>query len=166
MARPRLTDEQAIENFWSKVEKTDGCWNWKGPINTKGYGNYNSLKTNGLFDSRLAHRISYYIVNGEYDRELKVCHACDNPLCVNPNHLFLGTQSDNMQDCSNKGRNGQQNNPIKGEKHGRSKLDWGKVREIRKMYAEEKISKSELARQYDVDHKQIRNILNNINWVE
>jgi hypothetical protein len=155
-----------VERFWNKVEKTADCWTWKGAKTNKGYGIYSSFYKFGFFKSQFAHRVSYFLANGNFDSDLLVCHKCDNPSCVNPNHLFIGTYSDNAQDMSDKGRNGQQINSQKGEKHGRSKLDWNKVREIRKRYSEEKITKSELSRQYGVDHKQIRNILNNTNWVE
>ena len=76
------------------------CWLWKGRPNNSGYG---STTHNG---KRIgAHRLAYRIAYGPFDESLFVLHKCDTPLCVRPDHLFLGTQSDNMADCAKKGRN-------------------------------------------------------------
>lgn len=87
--------------FWEKVEIRDGnrCWSWVGSTDQHGYG---------LVDFRTqrvrAHRLSYEMHYGPIPDGMVVCHACDNPNCTNPNHLFLGTQAENMQDASRKGR--------------------------------------------------------------
>lgn len=86
------------ERFWQKVEKTDTCWLWRGSKNTTGYG---QLRTDRL---EKAHRISWEIHNGPIPDGLAVLHACDNPPCVNPSHLWLGTQADNARDRQAKGR--------------------------------------------------------------
>lgn len=91
------------ERFWEKVNKTNNlneCWNWTGAKRTK----YGSIKYKGkLID---AHRLSYMIYYNNYNINSTdfVCHKCDNPSCVNPNHLFLGSHSDNMKDAYLKGR--------------------------------------------------------------
>ena len=89
-----------IDNFWDKVSKEDpkSCWEWNGAMSS-GYG---SFHYNGKTES--AHRVSYRINIGEIPDGLFVCHHCDNPKCVNPNHFFLGTNGDNMRDAIKKGR--------------------------------------------------------------
>ena len=87
--------------FWSKVDKKpSGCWEWLGHRNEKGYGHFAIV---GQYP-RAAHRVAYRLANGHFDDSLFVCHRCDNPSCVNPDHLFLGTQQDNMDDMVQKGR--------------------------------------------------------------
>lgn len=103
MSKPPIyIDDKTIERFWKKVTKTDSCWLWIG-ANTK-YG-WGTMKINGVMYG--AHRISYAIHKGEIPEGIFVCHNCpggDNGLCVNPSHLWLGTQKDNVRDCVNKKR--------------------------------------------------------------
>lgn len=86
------------DKFWEKVNKTSGCWIWIGATRS-GYG---AFKQNGKIYA--AHRASYEFFFGVISGGKFVCHHCDNPSCINPAHLFLGTSSDNMIDCSKKGR--------------------------------------------------------------
>lgn len=86
--------------FWQRVEKTDGCWRWTGPLHAFGYG----LIWRGG-NNVGAHRISWEIHVGPIPDGLFVLHRCDNPPCVRPDHLFLGTQADNIHDMVAKGRN-------------------------------------------------------------
>jgi hypothetical protein len=158
--------EDAIERFWSKVEKTDGCWIWTAHKSKDGYGQYTMATKYGLCDSDRAHRIAYNLTFDDYDSSLEVCHKCDNPECVRPDHLFLGTMSDNRQDCANKGRLHFQTNPFKGEKHGRAKLDWNTVREIRRLHEEEGIPQVKLVEMFGVGKSAISAIIRKENWVE
>lgn len=89
--------------FWAKVAKTDSCWLWTAAKNDKGYGKF-------FFRHRLwfAHRVSYTVHRGTVPHGIKVLHRCDTPLCVNPDHLFLGTQKDNLRDMAEKRRHWQQ----------------------------------------------------------
>lgn len=86
--------------FFKHVKKTDGCWIWTGYCQKNGYGTIHC----GKGSIKRAHRISYEIHCGKIPDGLYVCHKCDNPSCVRPDHLFLGTQLDNIRDCISKGR--------------------------------------------------------------
>lgn len=94
-----------LNRFWNKVYKTDSCWLWIGSRLPTGYGTFRVGKK-----VKRAHRVSWELHNGPIiDGSLLVCHTCDNPMCVNPDHLFLGTNLDNMRDRNAKGRNPQVN---------------------------------------------------------
>src|SRR5215468_8026003 len=102
--RPRTTPEQ----FWSRVSTAQsGCWVWLGYQDVEGYG---SLRWHGR--TVRAHRLAYELTYGPVPADVCVCHTCDVPACVNPQHLWVGTNRDNQDDCTRKGRR-----PI-GERHG------------------------------------------------
>jgi len=93
-----LTDVQRFEHCF---EQTDSCWNWVGALDRYGYGRFQ------IGQKRIkAHRYSYEQHYGTFDKELHVLHRCDNPRCVNPDHLFLGSNMDNVADRTTKKRNG------------------------------------------------------------
>lgn len=156
--KPKRTQEQFIAKFWSQVERRgdDDCWLWNGYCDDFGYGNI----VEGGRNSRRwkAHRLSYSLLVGD-PGSLCVLHECDVPACVNPNHLFLGTRTDNAQDKVSKGR---QRGP-KGEAHPKAKLTAGQVRTIRRRYASG-VLRSVLAREYGVAWNSIKYILNKRNW--
>lgn len=107
--------ESSIDRFWSKVDKRspESCWEWTAKANSKGYG---TIRVGGK--TTIASRFSYALVNGPIPEGLIICHKCDNPPCVNPSHLFLGTHLDNCIDKYIKKRNVN----VKGEKSGMSKI--------------------------------------------
>ena len=88
------------ERFWSKVKKGAECWEWTGAVNKRNKG-YGRLDINGK--QVRAHRLSYEIHYGPIPKGMEVCHICDNPPCVRPSHLFIGTHKDNMIDAGAKG---------------------------------------------------------------
>ncbi len=180
--KPHLTP---IERFWTKVNK-DGpipphannlgpCWEWIG-VKNSGYGTSFYYRRRG--DG--AHRVSYFLHYGIPDNlELCVLHKCDNPACVNPTHLFLGTKLENMQDCARKGRLlGQPNHkpnlrkryvkqPSRYIKRGYSyhaaKLSQQSVQEIRTLHTQGN-SYRHLAKQYNVSLRAIACVIKRITW--
>lgn len=102
---PNLTQND-LDRFWSKVDRSKDCWEWKAYKNKEGYGTF-SIKN----IQYLSHRVSLKISKNVVFNGLLALHKCDNPSCVNPDHLFLGTDKDNMIDKTNKGRHGAHTNP-------------------------------------------------------
>ena len=147
--------------FWPKVEKTNGCWKWQAGKNEAGYGTFMFQRKNVY-----AHRESYEIHFGPIPPGMCVLHKCDNPSCVNPGHLFLGTNADNTADMLEKGRWRQPaRNPRRGEKHPMSKLTWKQVDEMRRLYATGEHRQIDLARQYGISTTNTCDIIHNRTWV-
>src|SRR5438105_15819938 len=87
------------DDFWAKVDKTDGCWNWTGPLTEHGYAR---VMYHGQYVR--AHRLAFELAIGPIPVGMFICHHCDNRRCVNPTHLFVGTNQDNIRDSVSKGR--------------------------------------------------------------
>lgn len=119
------------ERFWPKVNKTETCWLWTAAKHEFGYGVIGCPDRKGK--NLKAHRVSYYLHYGPIPFGMSVLHRCDVPQCVNPYHLFLGTQRDNVDDMIDKGRFGAIGNG-KGENSPNSKLTWDQVTQIRELY--------------------------------
>jgi HNH endonuclease len=144
-----------IERFWSKVNKTDTCWLWTGGKNGAGYGLI--ILDNSKEGSMLAHRLSWEIHNEPISDGLCALHKCDNPSCVNPYHLFLGTHQDNSDDKVAKGRS------PRGETHHHSSLTEDKVREIRRLANEGKTHQS-IADMFSVKREAVSKIVRRERW--
>ncbi len=145
----KRTKEQV---FWDSVNKTDGCWEWARGTAT-GYGCF-TYKRQRI----LTHRYSWEIHNGPVPAGLFVCHHCDNRLCVRPDHLFVGTDADNVQDMVDKGRS------CKGEKNPKAKLTEGEVIYIRKTHAKGQCTYASLAVRFGVSSVLIAKIVKRHLW--
>ena len=146
-----------VDRFFEHIDKTssvNGCWIWKGHINKAGYGrirrDHKDMST---------HRYSWLIHNGDIPKNMFICHKCDNPICCNPEHLFLGTPKDNSQDRKNKKRNRDQN----GSKHNFAKLNESQVLTIRNRLKNGEVGRH-LAKEYSVHVMTISNIKNRKKW--
>lgn len=143
------------------IQDKNSCWEWKTGCFSLGYGCF-SIKRK----PHLAHRISWNLTFGNIPTNLFVCHKCDNPPCVRPDHLYLGTPKDNMDDKFRRGRykyTGPKN-PAKGEKQGSSKLSNKQANNIRTIYRTSKISQRALANKYNVHQRVIWRIVNNLGY--
>lgn len=141
-----------MDRFWSKTNKNtiSGCWEW---IACR--GRYGKFKYNGK--DILAHRMAWILTNGDIPFGMCICHKCDNRLCVNPDHLFLGTNADNSKDMVRKNRQ------AKGSKQGLAKLNESLVREIRNKRSSG-VSYRDLSLEYNVHEGTLNYILNNRSW--
>lgn len=155
------------EKFWINTDKNgpeiipgSRCWQWTGCIANSGkclpYGRIGQGRR-----TIMAHRLSYQIHrNQEIPEGLFVCHKCDNPGCVNPEHLFLGTPLDNMMDRDSKGRQ------AKGERNGSAKINMAIARQIRQTDSEGEFTLAELSSRFGISVPQVSRILRNESWVE
>ena len=143
------------------IVKKNGCWEWKGSLHPNGYAYATNYETN---KREHVHRISYRIFKGEIPIGLYVCHHCDNRKCIAPDHLFIGTAKENMQDAKAKGRLEHiKLLQSKGEKNGSSKLKESEVREIKKLISNgEKVAV--ISRKYKVSWSTINSIKRNETW--
>lgn len=151
--------------FWSKVRKSQGCWIWQAAI-AKGHGDYGKLGKNRLKDGWIpAHRASWILNRGPIPKNLRVLHRCPggaNPKCVNPDHLYLGTDKDNAMDTIRDGRHG--GGPPVGDKNHNAKLTWEKAAKIRRLYRTGLWSLKLLAWKFKVWENVIWMIVHNKSW--
>lgn len=151
----------AEERFWNKVDKTNYCWNWIGAKQYSGYGRFwTGQKLTG------AHQYSYELHKGRQPCGFLVMHKCDNTSCVNPDHLNLGTYSDNNRDRSSKGRNRSKDTYSKGALADASKLTQQEADSIRNLYVPRKYSAERLAGEFGVSKTTVLAIVNNKRYVE
>jgi len=159
MAVPRTPLEI---RFWRFVDKTeDACWLWTGAKTHFGHGIINGGGKNGR--TLRVHRVSWELHFGAIPPDLCVCHHCDVPACVRPDHLFLGTRQHNNADCARKGRYDRVNRP-KGMRHWGAMLSDDQVREIRQIYAGGLATYQNLALKYNVSYQQAWRIIQRKAW--
>lgn len=149
-----------MKRFWSKVKKTSHCWHWQGGKFKHGYG---AFWFNGK--NVKAHRFSWEQFNGRIPKGtgyhgICVCHACDNPSCVNPKHLFLGTNQDNRIDCVKKNRH----NVAKGMGHYGTFFKNRDIKHIRSLYEKGSDTQQNIADKYGVSRSLISMIVNRVVW--
>lgn len=146
-----------IKKFFERIEKRpNGCWIWIGSLDTKHYG-----RIKHLGKSTKAHRVAWQIYRGEIPNEMAVCHNCpngDNPSCVNPSHLFLGTRAENTKDAMIKG------SLCHGSKCHKAKLNENDVALIRTMFRTNTATRIELAKRFGVSAVSISYIINGKTW--
>lgn len=147
-----------VAKFWVKVsEDKSGCWIWTGRTLPFGHG-----QTTFGGKLQLTHRIAWQLIHGEIPDGKCILHLCDNPACVRPDHLFLGTKSDNNTDRANKGRNA----PKSGEMNGRAKLTWDDVRIIRSRYNSGTAKVKDIINEYKIGKSTFWHIIRNETWIE
>lgn len=158
-----LQKQDLAIRFWSKVDVRgpDDCWPWMAATDSYGYGKFG-------YDGQMtvSHRVAFYLSNG-YFSPVFTCHSCDNPPCVNPKHLFEGTNQDNVDDSIAKGRKprGEKHAAVTryGEQHGCAKLTAENVRNIRIAVQNGSTHRSQ-AEKYGVVRKAISLIISGKNW--
>lgn len=156
-----MTSKQ-LNRFWSLVDRNpDGCWNWTGRRDKDGYG------LTGF--GKRSHRISYQEAFTWKPGKLWVCHTCDNPGCVRPSHLFLGTALDNNRDAKNKGRHShgkdhaRRLNPVRGSKSGVAVITESWVPEIRALY-KSGVRQGDIAKKFGVSISAVNHCCAKRTW--
>lgn len=142
------------ERFWSKVEQSDGCWLWQAARDGQGYGRIGSNRTRPL----RAHRLAYEFTFGPIPEGMDVLHQCDNPPCVRPDHLRVGTHEDNVRDMYEKRRH------TKGEDSHFAKVTGADVRAMREAWESGRSSVRNLAAQYGLSPSGVRQIVYRRKW--
>ena len=149
---------QEIKRFWGKVKKSvndKDCWIWQGGTNTDGYGDFYTNNKH-IFSHRFSWESTFGIIK---EKDLRVLHKCDNPPCVNPDHLFLGTQQENIKDMISKGRMYDRS----GTRNPKAKLNEKDIHEIRKMRLMG-MKYKQIAIEKNVSVGCVNHILNNRHW--
>jgi hypothetical protein len=156
---PTIPFETRIINlFWSWVEKTDGCWIWTGFRDHNNRGSFVPGSQRQGVPKWQTHRFAWFITFGVIPIGLSVLHKCDNPPCCRPDHLFIGTQKDNMQDALKKGRT------LRGDNCPWAKLTAEQVILMRRRYRSEYISYTDLAKDFGIHPTTVGEIMRRKKW--
>jgi hypothetical protein len=160
----RVHSSRVAARFWRRVQKGPDCWRWTGGKKRRPDGSlsYGVAGLGRRQQTALAHRVAWEIVHGPIPDGKVVCHDCDNPLCVRPEHLFLGTRADNLRDMRQKGR-GYVNSFPCGSAHPKARLTAEDVREIRTARADG-VTLSALASRFGVHISTIGSIARRTTW--
>jgi hypothetical protein len=154
-----LVDRKDEYQRWlDKVNKTESCWLWEGTLNRK-YGAFRRF-INDKWVMYKAHRFAYEYFKGNIPQGLQVCHSCDNPKCVNPDHLWIGTAKENVADMLKKGRKN-----IGAKKTG-TNLNQSIANQIRMVFNEGGKKYPEIAKMFNTSTAQVCRIINNKIWKE
>lgn len=154
IAKPKISQ---VSRFWALSRSTNnGCREWLGKKDSRGYGRWQRT-TNLCATYWLAHRYAWFLTNGPIPDGMFVCHRCDNPRCVNPDHLFLGTHADNMADMVRKGRQNKRNSKYQGFNHPRCTITPALVAEVLNSRARE--TQRQLASRLGVSQKTVWRIV-------
>lgn len=162
-----IADAEVRARFWSKVKKTPSCWLWTGSTASQGYGRF---QLRGRYPG--AHRVAWALQHGKFS-VLYICHHCDVRACVRIDHLFEGSQRDNILDAARKGRlatgirQGTHTHPEcrkRGTLNGHAKLTDQAVRDIRNRYATKTITQTALAREYQISQAVVSKVILRQTW--
>lgn len=158
MAARRYPPDTPLEErlFSTAIVAPSGCWEWQGA--RRGAMGYSSIDNDGKTLS--AHRVAYELTVGPIPEGKAILHECDNPPCINPAHLVLGTKASNNADKAAKGRSYRP----RGEENAQAKLTAEAVEKIRALHSVERLSKTEIGRRFGVNRSQIARILSGKNW--
>ncbi len=144
-----------LERFWRNVKKTEACWIWTAFTDRDGYGYFSTKKGTQV----KAHRLAYELyTKSRIPDGLLCCHKCDTPSCVRFDHLFLGTNKDNLADAASKMR------MHIGEQHGQSKLTETKVLKIRDLYIKKQMSQNAIAEDFGICQTQVSRLIRRKQW--
>ena len=149
-----MTEQQFMNMVYP--EPNTGCWLWSGRHDKNGYGRGHFLNRT----IQLTHRYSYYLMNGHFDLSKCVLHHCDNPACVNPDHLYIGDMAQNCKDRDSRGRQ----KTKRGSEHKLAKITEQDSIDIRKLHLVDGIGQRQVARIYNISQRKVLDIVKNRSW--